>query len=74
MGLSKGSELATPQARGAGCWVAIGKRMSPVREAAPGRRQLGPGRLELAIAQLKWAILNPPSNASQATRHQHSFA
>lgn len=40
--------------------------MTPVREAAPGRRQLGPGRLELAMAQLKWAILNPPSKASQA--------
>lgn len=46
--------------------MAVGKGTTPVREAAPGRRQLGPGRLELAITQLKWAILNPSSNASQA--------
>lgn len=46
--------------------MVAGTRLTPVREAAPGRHQLGPGRLELAITQLKWAILNPPSNASPA--------
>lgn len=37
-----------------------------MREAAPGRHQLGPGRLELAITQLQWAILSPPGSASEA--------